>query len=249
MENKKQKRVKVIKILLILLIVVLALIPLAVDIKIGNEQRKNVDNFKTVEKKNDHLVVDVSTKDPIGVLYYFNKEMPIYINDPTMSRGATLVEGTDLLLGRKGQTSLLASHSGLSVTRLFNDLIEFKEGDTFKVKNQYGEIFEYKVFDKKLVDPGDVKSIHRFQDKNVLVLITCYPRTTYAKRLLIYGERINMDKKPEEIKAKLDEEIKISRNIETKEINKFRIIYIGVITGVVLLFILISRLKFGRNRD
>lgn len=242
-KSKNNNRVRVIKTILIIFMLVLALIPLVVDIYIGNEQKKSLNSLKIMEKKNDkkdYNVIDLSIKDPIAILYYFNKETPIYVNDPTMAKGATLVQNTDMLLGVKGQTSLLAAHSGLSMNWLFNDLNDFKIGDGFKVKNGYGEVFEYKVFDKKLVDPSDAGSVHRFKDKNVVVLITCYPRTTYAKRLLIYGERVNYDKKPEIVKAELEDEIKISRAIETKNTIRFRVMYVSILFAVILAFVLIS---------
>lgn len=193
---KKKKKIsrKTINIILIVVILLSIAILLLIDFYIGYRQRQDLKDFKIAEK-HDTETIDVSSRKPIGILTYFDRQIPIYYEDPTLAKGASLIAGSDMFDGKKGSTSLLASHSGMSISNLFNDLHKLDKDMIFKIKNKYGEEFEYKIFDKKIVEPKDVKSVYRDDKKNIVVLMTCYPRTTYAKRLLVYGERVKFENK------------------------------------------------------
>ena len=55
----------------------------------------------------------------------------------------------------------------------------------------HGEQFDYRVAEKKVVDPDDITDIVGIEDKERLVLQTCWPPGTTWKRLLVVAEPVS----------------------------------------------------------
>ena len=98
------------------------------------------------------------------------------------------------LPGEKGVTYLFAHSSGMpwEITHyntVFLRLGELEEGDEITIWHNSKE-FHYRVTNKKVVRPTDVKAVTG-ENKNELIIQTCTPIGTDWQRLLIYASPIN----------------------------------------------------------
>jgi sortase A len=53
-----------------------------------------------------------------------------------------------------------------------------------------GEIFEYQVFGKKIVDEKQIEYMNSSSDQETITLMTCWPLGTSYKRLLVFGKKL-----------------------------------------------------------
>ena len=104
-------------------------------------------------------------------------------------------KGTNLPNEGKGTTTYLFAHSsqqGLSRVRnnsVFYLLGELEKGDLIYLKTA-DQAFVYVVYDKKIVNPKEISYIYdKEDDKELLILQTCWPIGTDWKRLLVYAAR------------------------------------------------------------
>ncbi len=114
---------------------------------------------------------------------------------PTTSRkvlreGIGILEGTPLPVGGKGNHSVLAGHSGLSLKNMFTNLHKLKVGDYFYI-DILGEVHAYKVDRIKTVLPNDMSNFEKDPNKDYITLVTCTPIGINSHRLLIRGHRVN----------------------------------------------------------
>ena len=74
--------------------------------------------------------------------------------------------------------------------KIFANLGDLEAGDIIKIKGEkYGEIFQYKVREQKIVTPDEVSILGKTQNDQ-LTLITCWPIGSNAKRLIIIADKI-----------------------------------------------------------
>ncbi len=94
--------------------------------------------------------------------------------------------GTGLYFAHSSNLNLLNNKA-----TIFYNLNKVKVGDSiyiyFKSKK-----YSYKVFDKKVVWPNQVKDI-KYTNKKVIILSTCYPIGSDVKRLIVLAEATNND--------------------------------------------------------
>lgn len=105
---------------------------------------------------------------------------------------------TTVFPGQQGNTAFF----GHSSNNIFNKgkykfafvlLHEMVPGDTFYLT--YNKtVYTYRVFDKRIVDPGDVSVLNPVPGKTATAtLITCDPPGTSNHRLVVWGEQISPD--------------------------------------------------------
>lgn len=118
-------------------------------------------------------------------------DLPIYhgTSDETLTRGVGHLEGTSLPVGGIGSRSVLTAHRGLPTATLFNDLNRAAVGDTFTV-SVLDEVLTYRVFETKVIDPGDTEAILADPDRDLVTLVTCTPLGINSHRILVTAERI-----------------------------------------------------------
>ena len=109
-----------------------------------------------------------------------------------LEKGVAHAKGTKYP-GEKGTVFLFAHSSGSpwEITRyntIFLRLGELEVGDKIRVGHK-DSIYEYKVFDKKIVWPDDVQYLNDIS-KNQLIIQTCYPIGTSLQRLLVFATPI-----------------------------------------------------------
>ncbi|MGE6632004.1 class D sortase [Bacillus sp. NPDC077027] len=112
-----------------------------------------------------------------------------------------IVEGTDAEDLAKGvghfKESYLPNENGQIVLSGHRDTVfrrtgELKKGDQLTMKLPYGD-FLYEIETMKIVDKNDTSIITLQQDKEELILTTCYPFSYIGpapKRYIIYGKRV-----------------------------------------------------------
>ena len=97
--------------------------------------------------------------------------------------------GTSLPVGGKGTHSALSGHRGLPSARLFTDLDQLREGDTFLLQI-LDETLTYEVDQVLIVEPNEVGVLAIDPEEDYCTLVTCTPYGVNTHRLLVRGHRI-----------------------------------------------------------
>ena len=123
----------------------------------------------------------------------FNKEEYLKVLDNNLVAQA---KDTALPGDGKGTTVYLFAHStqqGIQTVRknsVFYLLGEMQISDPIFI-NYEGKVYTYRVYNKKVVNASEVEYLkYKDENKEVLILQTCWPLGTDWKRLLIFAERI-----------------------------------------------------------
>lgn len=96
--------------------------------------------------------------------------------------------GTSLPIAGENVHSVIAAHSALSTAKLFTDLEDLEEGDTFYVTVLNRE-YEYKVDSITVCTPDEDYKYEQVEEgKNYVTLYTCTPYGVNTHRLLVRGE-------------------------------------------------------------
>lgn len=93
-------------------------------------------------------------------------------------------------LGEKDHNFAIAGHRTYTYGQFFNRLDELKEGNEIILTTK-DKKYTYKVFETKIVKPTDVDVIYPIKGKSVITLITCHPKNSNKKRLIVYGELVS----------------------------------------------------------
>ena len=109
-----------------------------------------------------------------------------------LKKGVAHAKNTSLP-GEKGSMFIFAHSSGNPVeisnyNTIFLKLGELEKNDEIQIKKD-NKIYTYKVTGKKVVWPNEVEYLK--QDKNQLILQTCWPIGTSLKRLLVFATPTN----------------------------------------------------------
>ncbi len=128
----------------------------------------------------------------MGEIYIpsINITLPIYhgTGDEGLQRGVGHLQGTSLPIGGESTHCVLAGHTGLPTTRIFDALDQVQEGDVFII-TVLGEKFAYKVCDIQVVLPDESDSLSVQEGRDLVTLVTCTPYGKNTHRLLVTGER------------------------------------------------------------
>ena len=93
---------------------------------------------------------------------------------------------------QNGSNTYIAAHAiGYAesrVTYAFQDLEEMKDGDRVTVRDASGETYEYRVYERMIVDPDDVWVTKPVEGKKVITLQTCWPEPSFEKRLIVRAQ-------------------------------------------------------------
>ena len=107
----------------------------------------------------------------------------------TLERAVGHVVGTSLPVGGSSTHAVLSAHSGMASSRLFSDIDQLTEGDTFYI-HVLGEALAYKVDAINTVLPTDTSLLQIEDGKDYVTLVTCTPFGVNTHRLLVRGHRI-----------------------------------------------------------
>ena len=117
--------------------------------------------------------------------------LPIYhsVDDGVLQVAVGHMPGTSLPVGGKGTHSALSGHRGLPSARLFTDLDQLREGDTFLLQI-LDETLTYEVDQVLIVEPNEVGVLAIDPEEDYCTLVTCTPYGINTHRLLVRGHRI-----------------------------------------------------------
>lgn len=108
----------------------------------------------------------------------------------TLEKSVGHVVGTSLPVGGSSTHSVLSAHSGMASAKLFSDINQLAEGDTFYI-HVLGDTLAYKVDAINTVLPTDTSLLQIEDGKDQVTLVTCTPFGVNTHRLLVRGHRIS----------------------------------------------------------
>lgn len=118
--------------------------------------------------------------------------LPIYhgTDDTILQVAIGHVDWTSLPIGGEGSHCVLSGHRGLPSARLFTDIVDLEEGDTFIIRTM-NELLTYEVDQIRTVLPGEIQDLKIEKDKDLCTLVTCTPYGVNTHRLLVRGHRVD----------------------------------------------------------
>ena len=117
--------------------------------------------------------------------------LPIYhgIEDSVLQIAVGHLEWSSLPVGGKSTHCVLSGHRGLPRAKLFTNLDQLVEGDTFVIR-VLDEVLTYEVDQILIVEPSDVSALTIEEGKDLCTLVTCTPYGINSHRLLVRGHRV-----------------------------------------------------------
>jgi sortase A len=141
-------------------------------------------------------LLDVSGTGVMGYVEIpsINVLLPIYhgTDNTILQIGVGHIEGTSLPVGGASTHCAVSGHRGLTSSKLFTDIDQMVEGDTFKLY-VLGETLTYEVDQIRIVLPDELNDLKIEEGQDYCTLITCTPYGVNSHRLLIRGHRIAND--------------------------------------------------------
>ena len=145
------------------------------------------------EKEAYNKILDVTGT---GIMGYVNipkitVSLPIYHGtDPAVLEIAVgHIEGSSMPVGGRGTHCVISGHRGLPSAKLFTDIDQLKEGDTFQLQ-VLNRTLTYEVDQIRIVLPDQLEDLAIDPDKDYCTLVTCTPYGVNTHRLLVRGHRI-----------------------------------------------------------
>ena len=145
------------------------------------------------EREEYESLLDVTD---IGVIGYIeipklDTRMAIYhgTQESVLQIAIGHIEGSSLPVGGKGTHCVLSGHRGLPSARLFTDIDQLEEGDTFQLYI-LDEVLTYEVDQIVTVLPDDADQLAIDPEQDYCTLATCTPYGVNSHRLLVRGHRI-----------------------------------------------------------
>lgn len=108
----------------------------------------------------------------------------------TLEKSVGHVVGTSLPVGGASTHAVLSAHSGMASSKLFSDIDQLAEGDTFYI-HVLGDTLEYQVDAVNTVLPTDTSLLQIEDGKDLVTLVTCTPFGVNTHRLLVRGHRVS----------------------------------------------------------
>lgn len=166
-------------------------------------------------------------------------KLPIYhtTDQEGLENGVGHVEGTSLPVGGETIHCVLAGHRGLPTARLFTDVDQMAVGDLFYI-DVLNETKAYRVDQILIVEPQDTSDMRLFEGKDYVTLVTCTPYGINSHRLLVRGERTELDQVVEVLTVDGVEALPMWRTA--------LIFAVPMFVPVWLLFLLIAGRRRGR---
>ncbi len=151
------------------------------------------------EYENYKKILDTNGTGVIGSVEIpkINVSLPVYhgTEEEVLQTSIGHIEGSSFPIGGKGNHSVLSGHRGLPSAKLFSNLDELIEGDTFMVR-VLGETLVYCVDQIRIVEPHELEELEFDPDRDLCTLVTCTPYGVNSHRLLVRGYRVENEEVP-----------------------------------------------------
>lgn len=118
-------------------------------------------------------------------------ELPIYhgTSAEVLNVAVGHLQGSSLPVGGTDTHAIISAHRGLPSAKLFSDLDQLAEGDTFTV-TILDEILTYEVEKILIVKPEEIDKLAVIPGGDYITLMTCTPYGVNTHRLLVRAHRI-----------------------------------------------------------
>lgn len=117
--------------------------------------------------------------------------LPVYqgTEESALQAGAGWWIGTSMPTGGPGTHCVLTAHTGLVRAKMFTDLDQMEEGDTFSL-TVLDRVLTYEVDQILITEPEEIEPLLIVDGEDYCTLYTCYPYGVNTERLLVRGHRI-----------------------------------------------------------
>ena len=198
-------------------------------------------DYKSIDGYDD--ILDITGTGIIGYIEIpkINAYLPIYhgTSPEVLNVAVGHLEGTSLPIGGKGCHSVISAHRGLPSARLFTDIDQLTENDTFRI-TVLDEVLDYEVDEIATVLPYEIDRLAAVPDKDLVTLMTCTPYGINTHRLLVRAHRIDSET-PHVAKVPTDA-------VPVDEIKVLPFIVIPVLVCLVIYWIFTGRRDKKRNK-
>lgn len=118
--------------------------------------------------------------------------LPIYhsVEESVLQIAVGHIPGSSLPVGGERTHCILSGHRGLPSAKLFSDLDQMVEGDTFTL-NVMGQTVTYMVDQIRIVLPEETDELAIKPGRDYCTLVTCTPYGVNTHRMLVRGKRID----------------------------------------------------------
>jgi len=166
--------------------------PIEKKMMVGKKEEEEVINLKDFWVRIPKILAEAQVE---AIVSPFDKTdyLPVLASDVVAH-----AKGSSLPGRGRGKTIYLFAHSthqGLTMVRknaVFYLLGKLTVGDMVEVGFS-GKIYKYRVYESKVVESKEVEYLdYRLEEKEVLILQTCWPLGTDWKRLLILAELVEV---------------------------------------------------------
>ena len=163
-------------------------------------------------------------------------ELSIYhgVSGTVLQKGVGHVASSAFPIGGVGNHTVLTGHTGLPSAELFTDLTEMGEGDQFYLY-VLDEVLVYEVDQITVVLPHEVDDLTPAGDRDYCTLVTCTPYGINSHRLLVRGERVEMDEEIAVQQAALEADTEVGLPLE--------LILAGAAIGVLLIIAIVLMIR------
>ena len=131
--------------------------------------------------------------------------LPVYhgTEDSVLQIAVGHLDWSALPVGGEGTHCVLSGHRGLPSAKLFTNLDQLEEGDTFTLR-VLDEVLCYEVDQIRIVEPQDTAALLPEPGQDLCTLVTCTPYGVNTHRLLVRGHRIEATDKADAIRVTSD---------------------------------------------
>lgn len=154
-----------------------------VNFTLTDEQRAEYDSLLDITGTGIMGYVQITS---IGV------NLPVYhsVDEAVLQIAVGHIPGSSLPVGGERTHAILSGHRGLPSAKLFSDLDQIVEGDTFTL-NIMDQTITYMVDQIRIVLPEETDELAITDGKDYCTLVTCTPYGINTHRMLVRGKRID----------------------------------------------------------
>ena len=156
----------------------------------SDNQRLTISSARRQEYES---ILDVDGNGMIGYIEIpnVNITLPVYhgTNDDVLQIAIGHLDWTSLPVGGIGTHCVVSGHRGLPSAKLFTNLDQVVQGDTFVIR-VLDEVLTYEVDRIRIVEPSAVDDLMIENGKDYCTLVTCTPYGVNSHRLLVRGHRV-----------------------------------------------------------
>lgn len=206
--------------------------------------RENAFFLSEAQQTQYDSLLDISGTGIMGYIEIpsINVSLPIYhgTSDSVLQIAVGHLDWTSLPVGGESTHCVLSGHRGLPSAKLFTNLDQIVEGDTFVIR-VLDEVLTYEVDRILIVEPDDVTALLIEPGRDLCTLVTCTPYGVNSHRLLVRGHRVETTQAEETIRL-------VSDGIQVEPLLVAPIVALPMLLAL-LLILLLSGNKKGRPDD